>query len=147
MKLSPIQEEIVNTPGNLIVQASAGTGKTHTMVNKIAKEIEKNHNYQVIAAITFTIKAAQEIKDRLSVDVTRHFIGTNNSFAIDEVIKPFMKDVFGADFDLDMSTDYSAKVDSFQDGIAKIKNEGILSSYKNNKENFIFDLELIIVEK
>ena len=37
MKLSPIQEEIVNTPGNLIVQASAGTGKTHTMVNKIAK--------------------------------------------------------------------------------------------------------------
>lgn len=27
MKLSPIQEEIVNTPGNLIVQASAGTGK------------------------------------------------------------------------------------------------------------------------
>lgn len=147
MKLSPIQEEIVNTPGNLIVQASAGTGKTHTMVNKIAKEIEKNHNHQVIAAITFTIKAAQEIKDRLSVDVTRHFIGTNNSFAIDEVIKPFMKDVFGADFDLDMSTDYSAKVDSFQDGIEKIKNEGILSSYKNNKENFIFDLAQVIVEK
>lgn len=55
----------------------------------------------------------------MSVDVTRHFIGTNNSFAIDEVIKPFMKDVFGADFDLDMSTDYSAKVDSFQDGIEK----------------------------
>lgn len=147
MKLSPIQEEIVNTPGNLIVQASAGIGKTHTMVNKIAKEIEKNHNHKVIAAITFTIKAAQEIKDRLSVDVTRHFIGTNNSFAIDEVIKPFMKDVFGADFDIDMSTDYSAKVDSFQDGIEKIKNEGILSSYKNNKENFIFDLAQVIVEK
>lgn len=147
MKLSPIQEEIVNTPGNLIVQASAGTGKTHTMVSKIAKEIENNHTHKVIAAITFTIKAAQEIKDRLSVDVTRHFIGTNNSFAIDEVIKPFMKDVFGADFDLDMSTDYSAKVDSFQDGIEKIKNEGILSSYKNNKKNFIFDLAQVIVEK
>lgn len=34
MKLSPIQEKIVETPGNLIVSASAGTGKTHTMVNK-----------------------------------------------------------------------------------------------------------------
>lgn len=147
MKLSTVQKEIVNTPGNLIVQASAGTGKTHTMVNKIAKEIEKNHNHKVIAAITFTIKAAQEIKDRLSVDVTRHFIGTNNSFAIDEIIKPFMKDVFDSDFDLDMSTDYSAKVDSFQEGIEKIKNEGILSSYKNNKENFIFDLAQVIVEK
>lgn len=43
MKLSPIQEKIVETPGNLIVRASAGTGKTHTMVNKIAKEIDNNH--------------------------------------------------------------------------------------------------------
>ena len=131
MKLSPIQEKIVETPGNLIVRA--GTGKTHTMVNKIAKEIDDNHTHKVIAAITFTIKAAQEIKDRLSVDVVQHFIGTNNSFVIEEVIKPFMKDVYGADFDLDMSTDYSAKVDTFQEAIEKIRNEGILCSYRDNK--------------
>ena len=43
MKLSPIQEEIVETSGNLIVRASAGTGKTFTMVNKIAKEIDKKY--------------------------------------------------------------------------------------------------------
>lgn len=146
MKLSPIQEKIVETPGNLIVRASAGTGKTHTMVNKIAKEIDDNHTHKVIAAITFTIKAAQEIKDRLSVDVVQHFIGTNNSFVIEEVIKPFMKDVYGADFDLDMSTDYSAKVDTFQEAIEKIRNEGILCSYRDNKRNFIFDLAQKIVE-
>ena len=146
MKLSPIQEKIVETPGNLIVRASAGTGKTHTMVNKIAKEIDDNHTHKVIAAITFIIKAAQEIKDRLSVDVVQHFIGTNNSFVIEEVIKPFMKDVYGADFDLDMSTDYSAKVDTFQEAIEKIRNEGILCSYRDNKRNFIFDLAQEIVE-
>lgn len=56
MKLSPIQEKIVETPGDLIVRASAGTGKTHTMVNKIAKEIDDNHTHKVIAAITFCIK-------------------------------------------------------------------------------------------
>lgn len=39
MKLSPIQEKIVETSGNLIVRASAGTGKTYTMVNKIAKKL------------------------------------------------------------------------------------------------------------
>lgn len=50
MKLSPIQEKIVETPGNLIVRASAGTGKTHTMVNKIAKEIDDNHTHKVIAS-------------------------------------------------------------------------------------------------
>ena len=119
MNLTPVQQQIVDTPGNLIVRASAGTGKTHTMVAKIAAEIEHNHTHKSIAAITFTIKAAQEIKDRLSVDVVQHFIGTNNSFVIEEVIKPFMKDVYGADFDLDMSTDYSVKVDTFQKAIKK----------------------------
>lgn len=147
MKLSPIQEDIIKIPGNLIVRASAGTGKTHTMVNKIVKEIEDNHSHKVIAAITFTIKAAQEIKDRLSVDIVNHFIGTNNSFAIEEIIKPFMKDVYGTDFDLDMSTDYSAKVETYLEGIDKIKIEGVLCSYNDNTKNFIFDLAQEIVEK
>lgn len=146
MKLSPIQEEIVLTPGNLIVRASAGTGKTHTMVNKIAKEIEDNKSHKVVAAITFTIKAAQEIKERLAVDISQHFIGTNNSFAIEEVIKPFMKDVYGEDFESDMNTDYSLKVDTFEDGIQKIAEESTLCSYTNNKDNFIFQLAQNIVE-
>lgn len=98
--LSPIQKEIVETSGNLIVRASAGTGKTHTMVSKIKHDIEKNHTHKVVAAITFTIKAAAEIKDRLNIDVSEHFIGTNNSFAIEEIIKPFMKDVYGKDYKL-----------------------------------------------
>lgn len=37
--LSPVQEDIVNTSGNIIVKASAGTGKTHTMVTKIEKDM------------------------------------------------------------------------------------------------------------
>ncbi len=147
MRLSPIQEKIVSTPGNLIVRASAGTGKTHTMVSKIATEIENNHTHKVIAAITFTIKAAQEIKDRLAVDISQHFIGTNNSFAIEEIIKPFIKDVYGADFDLDMSTDYSIKLENFQAGIEQIRTNAILCSYEDNKINFIFDLAQDILER
>ena len=140
MKLSSKQKEIVETPGNLVVTASAGTGKTYTMVNKIAKEIDDNRTHKVIAAITFTKKAAREIRDRLSVDISQHFIGTNNSFVIEEVIKPFMKDVYGADFDLDMGTDYSVKVDNFRDAIEKIRSDGILCSYEDKDNNFIFDL-------
>jgi len=147
MNLTSTQQDIIDIPGNLIVRASAGTGKTHTMVNKIVKDIEDNHTHKVVAAITFTIKAAQEIKDRLSVDVIQHFIGTNNSFAIEEIVKPFMKDVYGFDFSLDMSTDYSLKVDSYQEGIEKIRSEALLCSYRNNMENFIFDLAHEIVEK
>lgn len=145
MNLSPVQEKIVGTPGNLIVKASAGTVKTHTMVNKIVKDIGDNRTHKAVAAITFTIKAAQEIKDRLSVDTISHFIGTNNSFAIEEIIKPFMKDVYGDDYDTDMSTDYGLKVDTFQLAVDRIKNEGIICSYTDNKKNFVFDLAYEIV--
>lgn len=145
--LSPIQKEIVEQSGNLIVRASAGTGKTHTMVSKIVYDIEHQHSHKVIAAITFTIKAANEIKERLSIDTRDHFIGTNNSFVIEEIIKPFMKDVYGKDYKVDMSTDYSVKVNSFADGIAMVKNDQLLCSYSNSKENFIFHLALDIVKK
>ena len=145
--LSPIQKEIVELPGNLIVRASAGTGKTHTMVSKIEYDIAHCHTHKAVAAITFTIKAAAEIKDRLTIDTSNHFIGTNNSFAIEEIIKPFMKDVFGRAYKLDMSTDYSVKVKTFAEGLAKIKDEQILCSYANSKENFIFQLALEILQK
>lgn len=145
--LSTIQKEIVQQSGNLIVRASAGTGKTHTMVSKIIYDIEHQHSHKVIAAITFTIKAANEIKERLTIDTRDHFIGTNNSFVIEEVIKPFMKDVYGKDYKVDMSTDYSVKVDRFTDGVAKVKKDQLLCSYSNNEENFIFQLALDIVKK
>lgn len=145
MKLTSIQQEIVNTRGNLIVRASAGTGKTHTMVTKISQELGENKTHKVIAAITFTIKAAQEIKNRLSVDITQHFIGTNNSFAIEEIIKPFIKDVYGTDFDVEMDTDYSNLIVTFSQGLDEIKLKRILSSYEDNTKNFIFKLAKKII--
>ena len=145
--LSPIQKEIVEQPGNLIVRASAGTGKTHTMVSKIMYDIEHQHTHKVVAAITFTIKAANEIKERLTIDTSSHFIGTNNSFVIEEIIKPFMKDVFGKAYKQDMNTDYSVKVNTFDEGVAKIRDEQVLCSYENNMENFIFQLALDILKK
>lgn len=145
--LSPIQKEIVEQPGNLIVRASAGTGKTHTMVSKIMYDIEHQHTHKVVAAITFTIKAANEIKERLTIDTSSHFIGTNNSFVIEEIIKPFMKDVFGKAYKQDMNTDYSVKVNTFNEGVAKIRDEQVLCSYENNMENFIFQLALDILKK
>ena len=83
----------------------------------------------------------------MSVDITQHFIGTNNSFVIEEIIKPFMKDVYGSDYDIDMSTDYSreAKVKTFQDAINKIKNEGVLYSTPTKNLHY-FDLVMIMQE-
>ena len=49
MTLSENQEKIIKTQGNLIVRASAGTGKTTTMVSKIAFDIQNNYNHKVMA--------------------------------------------------------------------------------------------------
>ncbi|WP_349626061.1 ATP-dependent helicase [Leuconostoc citreum] len=147
MNLTETQKEIVDTAGNVIVRASAGTGKTHTMVAKIAKEIKENRDHRVIAAITFTIKAAREIKDRLFVDITGHFINTNNSFAIEEVIRPFMKDAYGCQFDCDMTTDYSLRFNNYNKGLTCISEDCTLGTYEDSKKNFIFELALKILER
>ena len=147
MSLTETQERIVNTQGNLVVMASAGTGKTYTMVQKIEKEIKENKNYQVIAAITFTIKAANEIKERLTVDTKEHFIGTNNSFVINEIIKPFLKDILGEEYEIEMDTDYTEKVNTLEEGLNRLKNSKILCSYSDPKRNFIFELALKIVRE
>jgi hypothetical protein len=144
---SEVQQNIITAKGNLVVSASAGTGKTATMVEKIAIEIDNNNTHRVIAAITFTIKAAQEIRDRLRVEVSRHFIGTTNTFVIEEVIKPFAKDVLGAEYDLDIDTNYSIQFESYEDGLKEMLSNHVLGSYIDNKKNFIFDLATKIIRE
>lgn len=158
--LSLQQTQVVKHDGNIVVSASAGTGKTRTMVAKIMYDLERNTTHKVVAAITFTIKAAQEIRDRLTVDGARNFIGTNNSFAIEEIIQPFMKDVYGEHFDKDFDTDYNGERGFTVDcGIEYVKSTGILGKcqLKNSCDNhpkhiekyhnFIFDLALNIVKQ
>lgn len=147
MNLTDTQKKIIDTPGNLVVMASAGTGKTFTMVKKIEKEIKENTDYKVVAAITFTIKAANEIKERIKADVRDHFIGTNNSFVINEIIKPFLKDICGEDYNIEMDTDYSTKINSFSEGMQILKNYKVLTSYRDNQKNFIFELALKILQE
>ncbi|MGO3317084.1 MAG: UvrD-helicase domain-containing protein [Leuconostoc mesenteroides] len=145
--LTKIQQEIIDISGNLVVSSSAGTGKTHTLVAKIAKEIEENKDHRVIAAITFTIKASKEIRDRLSLNFGNNFIGTNNSFAIEEVIVPFMKDAFGDIYDCPMSTDYENSFSNFNEGLRCISDEGALGVYNDTKKNFVFELALKVLKE
>ena len=151
VSLSQKQTEIVRHDGNIVVSASAGTGKTRTMVSKIVYDLERNKSHKVIAAITFTIKATEEIRERLIVDVSQNFIGTNNTFAIEEVIKPFMKDVYGEEYDIDFDTDYTNndyKFLAFDEGMELMKQNSTIYSYQQSvNKNFVFELALDIVKK
>ncbi len=84
-----IQEEIINhKEGALLVMASAGSGKTRVLTERI-KELLKNDTEKFhVLALTFTNKAAEELKERLSVVRNiekRAFVGTFHSFCLEVI--------------------------------------------------------------
>src|SRR4051812_22137411 len=55
----------------LFVEAGAGTGKTHELVERILNLIAGGISLATIAAITFTEAAAAELRDRIRESVER----------------------------------------------------------------------------
>lgn len=86
IQYSTKQREVVeSTEGAMAVVAAAGSGKTRILTGRIAHLIENVSGSYRILALTFTNKAADEMKTRLSIIPNineRVFIGTIHSFCI-----------------------------------------------------------------
>lgn len=65
-KMNPRQQEAIrHKDGPLLILAGAGSGKTTVLVNRVAYLIQEDCDPYRIMTITFTNKAAGELKDRL----------------------------------------------------------------------------------
>ncbi|MDE6585943.1 MAG: UvrD-helicase domain-containing protein, partial [Clostridia bacterium] len=65
MKLTSQQQDAISSRGKVIVSASAGSGKTFVMIEKLVGAISGGADLDEVLAVTFTKKAAAQMKEKL----------------------------------------------------------------------------------
>lgn len=92
-KLNSQQREVCINEGNILLQACPGSGKTRTLTYKLAYLVEKYVTSKKLnIAITYTNRAADEIKERLGkIDIAmdKVWVGTIHQFCIEFIIRPY----------------------------------------------------------
>ncbi|HET89939.1 MAG TPA: hypothetical protein ENN99_04245 [Chloroflexi bacterium] len=68
--LNDLQTEAATTPGDVVVTAGAGSGKTRTLVGRYLYHLEAGAPLRAVVAITFTEKAAREMRTRIRQTIT-----------------------------------------------------------------------------
>jgi len=85
---------------SMIITACPGSGKTTVIKEKIRNVTSSLPSYKGVIAITFTIKASEELELRCKKDAhdtKNSFFGTIDSFCWNEIISPFLRKVWGGD--------------------------------------------------
>ena len=91
VKLNEAQQEAANkTEGPLLIIAGAGAGKTKTLTERIVTIVKQGTDPRAILAVTFTNKAAKEMRERIIHRLEEeHIIEKENPYHHTPIIKTF----------------------------------------------------------
>ncbi len=99
---TPEQQAAIDEPGNIIVSASAGSGKTTVMIERLIKAVLSGATLDQILCVTFTKKAAANMKEKLRKKLISALGETT-----DEATKKHLKEQLAAIPAADISTIHS----------------------------------------
>jgi len=132
LDLNESQWQAVSHKGShLLITAGPGTGKTHTLTRRIAHLVPSLKSNEKILAITFTNKAAQQMKDRLTVlgvDSSHLFVGTFHGFCLKLLRDYFEHTALPKDFKIMMPDEIVGFEKSTLERISLIKSSQLVIS-------------------
>ncbi|MDP1710002.1 MAG: ATP-dependent helicase [bacterium] len=93
-KLNDEQKLAVKQDGHVLLTACPGSGKTRVLIHKLAYKLRQlpDNTKKRIAAVTFTVRASEEIFRRLNgigINSNKIWSGTLHSFCFEWIIKPY----------------------------------------------------------
>lgn len=88
------QSEVFNSTANCAVIAGPGSGKTKTLVLKVARIINEDiSDYEKVACITYSRQCCRELQQRFKkIGLSSNenlYIGTVHSFCLSQIVSPF----------------------------------------------------------
>ena len=103
--LNAEQLAALETVGDILLVACPGSGKTRTLIHKVALELSRIRSHrEFVVALTYTHVAADEIRNRIDamgIDTSQLWVGTIHSFCLTWILRPYsiyhdkLRDGFG----------------------------------------------------
>lgn len=142
-KLTAEQIAAIDCEGKVIVSASAGSGKTFVMIQKLVNAIENGVDLDSVLAVTFTKKAASQMKDKLRSALISRMDGASESkraaikFQLSKISTASISTIHALCAKLIRTYFYILGVDSSFDIISE--DDAVAAALKDRAIEYVFD--------